>query len=259
MIIKRIDIDPYDPSALLFAVAKSEPVVLDCVNWPEAAPYKPGVVLRAFHTGANLVLRYDVLEKCTAAREVHFGGDVYKDSCVEFFIDPDGKGERYYNFESNSIGVMHLDYHDLPSIKVPATDAVYEQILAYTSVGYEPFDEIVAGEHKHHCCHHHEDEEGEEHHCCHHEEQEGEEHHCCCHHQGPADPNNYWHITFVIPVTALFSDKFKSWDEIGNARCNFYKCGDNLSKPHFLSWAPIHTEKPNFHTPQFFQKVDFEK
>ena len=286
MIIKRIDIDPYDPSALLFAVAKSEPVVLDCINWPEAAPYKPGVVLRAFHTGSHLVLRYDVLEKCTAAREVHFGGDVYKDSCVEFFIDPDGKGGRYYNFESNSIGVMHLDYHDLPSFKAPATQEVYDQILAYTSVGYDPFDEIVAGEHKHHCCHHHEEEEdgeehhcchhdeeggqehhcchhdeegGQEHHCCHHEEEEGGEHHCCCHHQGPADPNNYWHITFVIPVTALFCDKFASWDEIVNARCNFYKCGDNLSKPHFLSWAPIHTEKPNFHTPQFFQKVDFEK
>ena len=284
MIIKRIDIDPYDPSALLFAVAKSEPVVLDCINWPEAAPYKPGVVLRAFHTGSHLVLRYDVLEKCTAAREVNFGGDVYKDSCVEFFIDPDGKGERYYNFESNCIGVMHFDYHDLPSIKVPATDAVYEQILAYTSVGYDPFDEIVAGERKHHCCHHgeeegeehhcchhgeeegeehhcchHDEEEGEEHHCCCHDEDEGEEHHCCCHRQGPADPNNYWHITFVIPVTALFSDKFASWDEIVNARCNFYKCGDGLSRPHFLSWAPIHTEKPNFHTPQFFQKVDFEK
>ncbi len=300
MIIKHIDIDPYDAAALLFAVAKSEPVALDCSNWSDVAPYKPGVVLRAFHTGSDLVLRFDVLEKCTAAREVNFGGDVYKDSCVEFFLDPDGEGRRYYNFESSCIGVMHNGYHELPGFKVPATEELYEQVLAYTSVGYEPFDEIVAGEHRHHCCHHHDEEGGEEHHCCHHHDEEGgeehhcchhhdeeggeehhcchhdeeggeehhcchhdeeggEEHHCCCHDQGPADPNNYWHITLVIPITALFMDKYESWAELKNARCNFYKCGDGLSKPHYLSWAPVRTEKPNFHTPQFFAEVEFEK
>ena len=260
MIIKHLNIDALDPSALLFAIAKSEPVVLDCSNWPEVAPYKPGVVLRAFHTGSDLVLRFDVLEKCTAAREVNFGGDVYKDSCVEFFIDPDGKGERYYNFESSCIGVMHNGYHELPSLKVPATEELYEQVLAYTSVGYEPFDEIIAGERRHHCCHHHDEEEGEEHHCCHHhEEEEGGEHHCCCHNQGPADPNNYWHITLVIPITALFMDKYESWADLKSARCNFYKTGAALSKPHYLSWAPVLTEKPNFHSPQFFQNVEFEK
>ena len=288
MIIKHLNIDALDPSALLFAIAKSEPVVLDCSNWPEVAPYKPGVVLRAFHTGSDLVLRFDVLEKCTAAREVNFGGDVYKDSCVEFFIDPDGKGERYYNFESSCIGVMHNGYHELPSLKVPATEELYEQVLAYTSVGYEPFDEIIAGERRHHCCHHHDEEEGGEHHCCHHhdeeeggehhcchhhdeeegeehhcchhhEEEEGGEHHCCCHNQGPADPNNYWHITLVIPITALFMDKYESWADLKSARCNFYKTGAALSKPHYLSWAPVLTEKPNFHSPQFFQNVEFEK
>ncbi len=285
MIIKRINIDTDDAAALFFALAKCEPHLLDCSNWPEVAPYKPGVVLRAFHTGSELVLRYDVLEKCTAAREVNFGGDVYKDSCVEFFIDPDGKGERYYNFESSCIGVMHFGYHELAGLKVPATKEVYEQILAYSSVGYEPFDEVVAGERRHHCCCHHDDEEGGEHHCCHHDDEEGGEHHCChhddedggehhcCHHDDeeggehhccgggrtPADPNNYWNITFVIPVSALYRDRFTSWDELKGVRCNFYKCGDGLSKPHYLSWAPVSTPKPNFHTPQFFREAEFEK
>ncbi len=286
MIIKRINIDTDNAAALFFALAKCEPQLLDCSNWPEVAPYKPGAVLRAFHTGSELVLRYDVLEKCTAARETNFGGDVYKDSCVEFFIDPDGKGERYYNFESSCIGVMHFGYHELQGVKFPATKEVYEQIQAYSSVGYEPFDEVVAGERRHHCCCHHDEQEGEEHHCCHHEEEEGEEHHCChhdeeeggehhcCHHHDeqegeehhccgggrtPADPNNYWHITFIIPISALYKDRFASWDELKGARCNFYKCGDGLSKPHYLSWAPVLTEKPNFHSPQFFGEVEFEK
>ena len=34
---------------------------------------------------------------------------------------------------------------------------------------------------------------------------------------------------------------------------NFYKCGDKTAEPHFLSWAPIKTQKPDFHRPEFFK------
>lgn len=38
---------------------------------------------------------------------------------------------------------------------------------------------------------------------------------------------------------------------------NLFKCGDELSHPHFLSWQPIRTEKPDFHRPEFFAQVRF--
>ncbi|WP_350005689.1 carbohydrate-binding family 9-like protein, partial [Phocaeicola dorei] len=41
-------------------------------------------------------------------------------------------------------------------------------------------------------------------------------------------------------------------------RANFYKCGDELQKPHFLSWSPIKIEKPDFHRPDFFGLLEFE-
>ena len=41
-------------------------------------------------------------------------------------------------------------------------------------------------------------------------------------------------------------------------RANFYKCGDELDKPHYLSWNPINLEKPNFHCPEFFGTLFFE-
>ena len=41
-------------------------------------------------------------------------------------------------------------------------------------------------------------------------------------------------------------------------RANFYKCGDKLQTPHFLSWNPIGLEKPNFHCPEFFGTLSFE-
>jgi hypothetical protein len=37
---------------------------------------------------------------------------------------------------------------------------------------------------------------------------------------------------------------------------NFYKCADKTAHPHYLSWAPIHMEKPNFHCPEFFGRIN---
>lgn len=36
---------------------------------------------------------------------------------------------------------------------------------------------------------------------------------------------------------------------------NFYKCGDGCEFPHYGSFAPIKTEKPDFHRPEYFAKM----
>jgi hypothetical protein len=36
---------------------------------------------------------------------------------------------------------------------------------------------------------------------------------------------------------------------------NFYKCADATDQPHFVSWNPIKTEKPDFHRPEFFGEI----
>lgn len=36
---------------------------------------------------------------------------------------------------------------------------------------------------------------------------------------------------------------------------NFYKCGDETEIPHFGSWNPIGTEKPDFHRPEYFGEL----
>lgn len=69
--------------------------------------------------------------------------------------------------------------------------------------------------------------------------------------------DNRWELNVAIPAAAFFAHNFATLDGI-KARANVYKCGDNLSKPHFLSWQPIRTEKPNFHVPEFFGDVEFE-
>jgi hypothetical protein len=36
---------------------------------------------------------------------------------------------------------------------------------------------------------------------------------------------------------------------------NFYKCADETEQPHYVSWSPIQTEKPDFHRPEFFGEL----
>ena len=62
----------------------------------------------------------------------------------------------------------------------------------------------------------------------------------------------------VIPVSSLFNHNIKDLSGI-TLRGNFYKCGDLLQTPHFLSWSPIDLPQPCFHCPEFFGKLFFEK
>lgn len=41
-------------------------------------------------------------------------------------------------------------------------------------------------------------------------------------------------------------------------RANFYKCADDTSHPHWLTWSPIDRPKPDFHQPEFFGVLKFE-
>lgn len=66
--------------------------------------------------------------------------------------------------------------------------------------------------------------------------------------------DNRWQLTLKIPTTALFCHRIESWSGL-RFRANFYKCGDDLSQPHFLSWKAIESESPNFHLPAFFGEL----
>lgn len=68
--------------------------------------------------------------------------------------------------------------------------------------------------------------------------------------------DNRWSLTLAIPPQALFRHALKTWSGV-EARMNLFKCGDKLSHPHFLSWRPIETERPDFHRPEFFECVRF--
>ena len=66
-----------------------------------------------------------------------------------------------------------------------------------------------------------------------------------------------WTVCLVIPVSCLFLSVGTTL-EGQSMYGNFYKCGNRQLIPHYLSWNPIHLEKPDFHCPDFFGKILFE-
>lgn len=69
-------------------------------------------------------------------------------------------------------------------------------------------------------------------------------------------PGINWMLTLVIPLKVFSNSKiFKLSGQ--KARANFFKCGDRLSTPHFLSWEKIETPEPDFHQPLYFKELTF--
>jgi len=66
-----------------------------------------------------------------------------------------------------------------------------------------------------------------------------------------------WEMVVVIPASIFtYNEGFIFSNLIANA--NFYKCGDDTTKPHYLSWNPVKTENPDFHRPEFFGTLNFK-
>ena len=142
MKIRKIaGISPDDRAAVEQAFAEIEPQSVACCNWPAEFPYAPEVSFRMFHTGDRLMLRFDVAESYTAALVTEDNGEVWTDSCVEFFIAPD-EG-LYYNFETTCIGRMLLSGRKSRTEDVqPAPAEVLASVKRFTTYPFgEPFAE----------------------------------------------------------------------------------------------------------------------
>lgn len=64
---------------------------------------------------------------------------------------------------------------------------------------------------------------------------------------------SWWRVV-MVPFELIGLDKAPE-----SLMANFYKCGDRCNKPHFLSWSEIDLPAPDFHCPEFFGKLRFER
>ncbi len=188
----------------------TRPFAVDVVNW-ESYPYKPNVEAQIAYIDDAILLKFNVKEQAVLARTTEPNGEVWTDSCVEFFISPNCN-EEYYNFEFNCIGTPLLR-HNKDGEVIFASDSIMSSIKTSSTLGNKPFEER----------------------------------------KGDFE----WSLAVVIPFVSLFKHNIDGVKG-KTMKINFYKCGDNLTVPHFVSWTKIDTEQPSFHQPAFFGEVVFE-
>ncbi len=195
----------------------SPAVPLESVR-PESSALIPKVNVRLMHNDQEIFGVFFVDDLTLLARKTEPQSPVHLDSCVEFFVMPQGC-DGYFNFEFNAIGTIHCTVKgvdselkkDQRSIKLGPD----ELSLIYTDTSCkEPILTELKG-------------------------------------------TLQWWLFFKIQKSlftkffpTLNHQKHKLW--LGN----FYKCGDELSNPHWISWAPV--DLLNFHTPYNFGSIVLE-
>ena len=75
--------------------------------------YKPRVEAKLCYNNKNIFVHFISFENEITARYTKINDLVYKDSCVEFFINPfPSKTINYFNFEINPLGAMYVGFGD---------------------------------------------------------------------------------------------------------------------------------------------------
>lgn len=64
-----------------------------------------------------------------------------------------------------------------------------------------------------------------------------------------------WNLLVAIPLSLI---GIKYIGKPIKMKGNFYKCASGCSQPHYLSWNPIYTDKPDFHRQEFFGDITLE-
>lgn len=114
---------------------------ISCLNWKEQFPYKPLTSVAIAHSDTHIYI--DFFVRCNYLRAVNYknNSSVHEDSCVEFFVCPNGQ-LPYYNFEFNCIGTVHAACRTDRHNGTPLSDEQLERIKRYPSCGNRPFEEL---------------------------------------------------------------------------------------------------------------------
>ena len=192
---------------------------LEIANFrPESSEHHPRTFARLMRSESGLVGAFRVEDRYVRCVRTNYLDEVWKDSCVEFFVKPNS-GAGYFNFEFNCGGAFLVcfirDHTRVPGgfkdfARIPLELA--RGVVVQSSLPPRVEPEIT-------------------------------------------DPID-WTLSFFIPHSLLKHyvgpfdiQKGDEW------RGNFFKCAEENSHPHWASWSPV-TEF-NFHLPECFGELQF--
>jgi hypothetical protein len=186
---------------------------------PESSEHRPQTSVRLLHDERGIHGLFRVHDRYVRCVRTEYGSEVWKDACVEFFVEPK-PGVGYFNFEFNCGGAF-LCWHITDPTRTPQGLKAFARIPAEVAraVGVRAsLPRVVEPE--------------------------------------IAWPVT-WSLQFFIPFTVLA--KFVgplgdvSWQ---TWRGNFFKCAEDCSHPHWAAWSPV--DELNFHLPRCFGEIRFE-
>ncbi len=186
------------------------------VNW-EQFPYCPDVRFRIAYNEQSLLLHYQVYENFTKAEVAEDNGAIWTDSCVECFINPGGN--LLPEAEADEF-YYNIEANAIGKLLIGCGKDRHNRVRADKDVRDKVLRWSSLGREPF----------------------------------GERPQPQPWELCLVVPFSCFFRHDIHTLDG-AHIKANFYKCGDGLSVPHYLSWQPIHSEKPDFHRPEFFGEI----
>jgi hypothetical protein len=188
----------------------------------ESSVHRPRTSARLLFDNAGVHGSFRVEDQFVRCTRTNYLDDMWKDSCVEFFVQPK-PGAGYFNLEMNCGGAFLCLYITDPTrlpngaglksfVKVPPEIGKLIGVKSTLPRTVEPeMQQAVT-----------------------------------------------WELKFFVPfgvfehfVGPLGTPSGQVW------RGNFFKCGDETSHPHWASWSPV--DELNFHLPRCFGELQFEE
>lgn len=188
------------------------------VCWPHDYPYAPRVAFRLAHADDGLLLHYHVEEETVKAVAEADNGSVWEDSCCEFFMAPDMSEEKPSGHEL----YYNFECNCCGTLLIGVGEGREGRQLASPDVLEQVDRWSTWGRGT----------------------------------LAERSAGGPWELALSIPYAAFFQHPglTLAGKTVG---ANFYKCGDKLPKPHFLSWNPVEVPSPDFHRPDYFGRLHF--
>lgn len=198
---------------------------LEVAHWHSlGSDHKPRTQCKVLYDDKGFFLLWRVEDRYVHCTRTQYQADVYNDSAVEFFVEPD-PAKSYINIETNCGGAYLVKIPPPPGSAPIPPDAppgfgralmgeIGKQIRARASMPPTTDPEL----------------------------------------EGPVT----WFIESFIPFAVLESVFGKIAPKSGDVwRANFYKIAGDTTHPNYGQWSPI-GERLSFHQPQYFSPIIFE-
>ncbi len=185
-----------------------------------SAHHRPGTQARLLYAGTGLFGIFRVEDRFVRCTQRQFQDPVYRDSCVEIFLQPKREG-GYVNVEMAAGGgavlVSHVTderrtasgFAGLRSLAMEETEHLRVRSTLPPVVEPEMVEPVT------------------------------------------------WELAFFVPIAMVEGCVGPIGALAGQEwRANLYKCGDDTSHPHWAAWSPV--DELNFHLPRCFGTLQFE-